>query len=403
MHSIELSLEFAFSLSFSGCFLRSHKQAEARVGNNQVRCSSLSGASQAYSRSISVQQFSRNTQICSLTFQQRAIPIERAPIPCKYRPSASCLPLNTPRFTRPHLGTSCSCGEAITGGATDIEQRAGTAAAYACESAGLEQLSEEQREPQEHTPSSTPSEDVSEGGDSEENAHRQPSHRAQIDPRNAAQTAPLIAADVCLPISTSQVADSEQLEGAMASKSLGAKLGQSFNSAGITLFARLLTGEKHLAIPHVSVPDVRWVDWGALKRAGFKGAVLDKDNTLTVPYAAQIHPALVESLEECQLAFDNNIAILSNSAGLQQFDPDGREAANLEAQLGISVIRHSTKKPAGGPEALEAHFGCKACDLVMVRILEDWLVKVWTAKGVKAPAHLLAPDVLMFIKEPGCW
>jgi phosphatidylglycerophosphatase GEP4 len=51
----------------------------------------------------------------------------------------------------------------------------------------------------------------------------------------------------------------------------------------------------------------------------------------------------------------------------------GMEAAELEAALGLPVLRHREKKPAGGPEDLEQHFGCKAEQLVMVgdRYLTD--------------------------------
>lgn len=35
----------------------------------------------------------------------------------------------------------------------------------------------------------------------------------------------------------------------------------------------------------------------------------------------------------------------------------GKEAAALEAALGIPVLRHREKKPAGGSEDMEAHFG----------------------------------------------
>ena len=39
--------------------------------------------------------------------------------------------------------------------------------------------------------------------------------------------------------------------------------------------------DRPLALPHLSVADIRWVDWGALRAAGFRGCVFDKDNTLT--------------------------------------------------------------------------------------------------------------------------
>lgn len=44
----------------------------------------------------------------------------------------------------------------------------------------------------------------------------------------------------------------------------------------------------------------------------------------------------------------------------------GTEAAALEAALGVAVLRHKEKKPAGGKEDMEAHFGCAARELVMV-------------------------------------
>lgn len=36
----------------------------------------------------------------------------------------------------------------------------------------------------------------------------------------------------------------------------------------------------------------------------------------------------------------------------------GEVAQKLEAALGIPVLRHTEKKPAGGPSDLERHFGC---------------------------------------------
>ena len=82
-------------------------------------------------------------------------------------------------------------------------------------------------------------------------------------------------------------------------------------------------GHPELSVPHVSVPDIRWVDWRALRAAGFKGCVFDKDNTLTEPYALGIHEPLAASMQHCMETFEGNIAVLSNSAGLQEFDPKG--------------------------------------------------------------------------------
>lgn len=101
----------------------------------------------------------------------------------------------------------------------------------------------------------------------------------------------------------------------MAGKSLLAKLGQSINVAGIAFSSKVILKERHLAIPHVSVPDISWIDWKALRAKGFEAVLFDKDNTLTAPYGQNVWPSLLESLEECRTAFDGRLALLSNSAG----------------------------------------------------------------------------------------
>lgn len=39
--------------------------------------------------------------------------------------------------------------------------------------------------------------------------------------------------------------------------------------------------------------------------------------------ARQVHPALQQSLDECNRVFEGRVCVFSNSAGLQQFDPEG--------------------------------------------------------------------------------
>jgi phosphatidylglycerophosphatase GEP4 len=150
---------------------------------------------------------------------------------------------------------------------------------------------------------------------------------------------------------------------------------QSVNVAGVSLFAGMaFTSSKALAIPHVEVPDIRWVDWRALKRAGFKACVFDKDNTLTAPYETTVEPRVSNALTECIAVFGaENVAVLSNSAGLKQFDPTGAVADAMEASLGIGFLRHSSKKPSGSCVALEERFKCAPKDMVMLgdRYLTD--------------------------------
>jgi hypothetical protein len=84
--------------------------------------------------------------------------------------------------------------------------------------------------------------------------------------------------------------------------------------------------DQRLAVPHISVADIRWVKWDALRAAGFKACVFDKDNTLCEPFALEINPALKASVEACRAAFGGRLAIYSNSAGLGQYDPQGGAA-----------------------------------------------------------------------------
>lgn len=39
--------------------------------------------------------------------------------------------------------------------------------------------------------------------------------------------------------------------------------------------------------------------------------------------AVQVHPLIKESLDECKEVFGGKVALFSNSAGLEQFDPEG--------------------------------------------------------------------------------
>lgn len=102
--------------------------------------------------------------------------------------------------------------------------------------------------------------------------------------------------------------------------------------------------------------------------------MFDKDNTLTRPFSRSLDPDAAASLESCKEVFGQSIVLFSNSAGLKQYDPEGQyktvrsrsflnisqpglEAEKLEQDLGISVLRHLEKKPAGGVHELVEFFG----------------------------------------------
>ncbi|KAK9011505.1 hypothetical protein V6N11_044353 [Hibiscus sabdariffa] len=147
---------------------------------------------------------------------------------------------------------------------------------------------------------------------------------------------------------------------------LRAAVGQRINVEGIVFSVRVFVKDRHLALPHVAVRDIRCIDWSELHRRGFKGVVFDKDNTITVPYSLTLWPPLRSSIEQCKDVFGPDIAVFSNSAGLLEYDYDGSKAKKLEGTVGIKVIRHKVKKPAGTAEEIEKHFGYKSSQLIMV-------------------------------------
>lgn len=111
----------------------------------------------------------------------------------------------------------------------------------------------------------------------------------------------------------------------------------------------------HLYMPACSAPDIRWIDFGALRAAGYRAICFDKDNTLTLPYAERLYEPLQAALDNCLCHFStNNILVISNSAGSGD-DRDGALARSLEAALGLPVLRHQWKKPALGKEIMQ-HF-----------------------------------------------
>ncbi|XP_065852023.1 phosphatidylglycerophosphate phosphatase 1, chloroplastic/mitochondrial isoform X2 [Euphorbia lathyris] len=215
-----------------------------------------------------------------------------------------------------------------------------------------------------------------------------------------------------------------------------AALGQRINIEGIRCSVSVFVKEQHLALPHVSVRDVRYIDWTELHRRGFKGVVFDKDNTITVPYSLKLWGPLASSMEHCKSVFGNNVAVFSNSAGLCEYDHDFSKARALEKAIGIKVISHRVKKPAGTAEEIENYFGCTASQLIMigdrpftdvvygnrngfftilteplslseepfivrqVRKLEMAFTNHWLGKGKRPVSHNLLPDATQCIKDP---
>lgn len=197
---------------------------------------------------------------------------------------------------------------------------------------------------------------------------------------------------------------------------------QSINLPAMIYFPYVRYFNKQLAVPHFSVADISKINPKRLRQAGFQGLVFDKDNTLTAPYVNEIHPNICSAFSQYQEEFGDRILILSNSAGTGD-DHNYEDALEIEKCLGIKVIKHKWKKPAGIVPVLN-HFGCKPSELVMfgdriftdivfgnryglltvhtalltgegdnkaaakVRRYEIPLIKDWMKKGIKPPAHV---------------
>ena len=148
-------------------------------------------------------------------------------------------------------------------------------------------------------------------------------------------------------------------------------MSQSFNLDAILYFPYARFVRKSLAIPHFSVKDISKIDPEKLKEYGFRGIVFDKDNTLTAPYVNQIYPTIIEPFKQYQDIFSKKLVIMSNSAGTLD-DKNYKDALQIEDELGIPVLRHNRKKPAG-IESVIQFFSCDPAELVMFgdRIFTD--------------------------------
>lgn len=52
-----------------------------------------------------------------------------------------------------------------------------------------------------------------------------------------------------------------------------------------------------------NLTDINSVDFAALKKAGIKGVVFDKDNCLTSPYESTVHPQIKDAVDSCRTVF----------------------------------------------------------------------------------------------------
>ncbi|KIM59296.1 hypothetical protein SCLCIDRAFT_126376 [Scleroderma citrinum Foug A] len=84
-------------------------------------------------------------------------------------------------------------------------------------------------------------------------------------------------------------------------------------------------------LPHVIIADIRQLDFLALQKAGYRGAIFDKDNCLTIPYKDSLVPELQDAWKECREIFGEGNVLIAESASYH---------------LSVPVLQHKSPKPA---------------------------------------------------------
>ncbi|WAQ87364.1 hypothetical protein PtA15_8A268 [Puccinia triticina] len=118
----------------------------------------------------------------------------------------------------------------------------------------------------------------------------------------------------------------------------------NLNLTGIVASLRCLATPRTL-LPTLHGRDIRCVDWKELRRKGYVGVVIDKDNCITKPYHDQLVPELQHAWQSCLATFGNSgVLLVGNSAGTAE-DPSLIHAESVARHLGVPVLVHETKKP----------------------------------------------------------
>ncbi|KAI0034856.1 mitochondrial PGP phosphatase-domain-containing protein [Vararia minispora EC-137] len=168
-----------------------------------------------------------------------------------------------------------------------------------------------------------------------------------------------------------------------------------FNLPG-TLVPLYALFNPRLLHPHITVADIRQLDFAALRRAGYRGAIFDKDNCLTAPHKDTLVPELEDAWTDCLTTFGpSNVLIVSNSAGTT-VDPGQFQAESVSHHLRARVLLHTAYKPAyAAASAARAYFASlpsplEPRELVVVgdRVLTDIVLARRLAQPDTFPARI---------------
>ncbi|EGV62560.1 phosphatidylglycerophosphatase [Yamadazyma tenuis] len=171
-----------------------------------------------------------------------------------------------------------------------------------------------------------------------------------------------------------------------------------------TLNVSRLAANPSLCLPHLSVTSFDKIPIPFQipnhENAVIKGIVLDKDNCFAKDHDDKVWKDYEDTWKKLQKTYPKeHILIVSNSAGTND-DIDHQQAATLEVNTGVTVLRHPTKKPGCFNEILE-YFKTqgitKPSEIIVVgdRLFTDMLMAnmmgawgLWISEGVEESQKL---------------
>lgn len=165
-------------------------------------------------------------------------------------------------------------------------------------------------------------------------------------------------------------------------------------SATLNVFRLLLSPQ--LCLPHLTVTSFDRIPLplpGSMPK--IKAIVLDKDNCFAKAHDDKVWPAYVDQWQRLREQFPGaQLLIVSNSAGTND-DIGHVQAKLLEERTGVTVLRHSTKKPGCHGEIMDYFLGKKLVNgphevaIVGDRLFTDMLMAnmmgsygIWVRDGV---------------------
>ncbi|KAF2723610.1 HAD-superfamily phosphatase [Polychaeton citri CBS 116435] len=133
------------------------------------------------------------------------------------------------------------------------------------------------------------------------------------------------------------------------------------NVSGSVNFLRLFANPS-LCLPHHTVAtfdqlpiplSAAFIHKNRERKVDIKAVVLDKDNCFAVPKENKVHPPYQSVFDKLREVYpESRLLIVSNSSGTSS-DRAHVDAELLERNTGITVLRHSTKKPGCHEEIME--------------------------------------------------